>query len=60
MATSKKDMEAHMRYAKKALRRLTIDFPISEFESAKKYADEHGTTVTGLIRQLLKEKIGEK
>lgn len=46
--------EYNAKYAKENLKRIPLNVQISEYEEIKRYADQHGLTVNGFIKEAIR------
>ena len=57
MALSENQKQSHIRYAKKALKRIPLDVQKPKYEQIKAAADSVGETVNGYIKTAIDERM---
>lgn len=59
MAYTVSGYKASKKYKEGKIKRIPLDVQMSQYEAIKKYADEHGKSVNGFIKEVVFEKIKE-
>lgn len=59
MAYSESGYKASKKYKDSKIKRIPLDVQMSQYEAIKKYADEHGKSVNGFIKETIFEKLKE-
>lgn len=55
MALTESQKQARYNYAKKALKRIPLDVPISKYEEIKSFAESNNESVNGFIKRAINE-----
>lgn len=60
MAMTEQRKKYLLDYQKEKLKRVPLDLPLEDYDKVKKYAEDHGESVNGLIKRLLRQELGEE
>lgn len=57
MTITQAQLKATQKYKAKAYKRIPLDVRIEEYEALKTYTEQHGESINGFIRRIIKENI---